>query len=84
MLHGEVHGALEALDAGVDHLPGQPRERLLDVQIEVGVVQIVVPQALNHQNRSQINRLRAIRNTESIGGKEDDEGGTGSENYRIS
>jgi hypothetical protein len=44
VLHGEVHGALEALDAGVDHLPGQPRERLLDVQIEVRVVQIVVPQ----------------------------------------
>jgi hypothetical protein len=44
VLHGEVHGALEALDAGINHLPGQPRERLLDVQIEVRVVQIVVPQ----------------------------------------
>ena len=32
MLHGEVSGALEALDAGVDHLPGHPRKRLLDVQ----------------------------------------------------
>jgi hypothetical protein len=28
---GEIHGALEALDAGVDDLLGQPRERLLDV-----------------------------------------------------
>jgi hypothetical protein len=44
MLHGEVHGALEALDAGVDHLPRQPPERLLDVQVEVGVVQVIVPQ----------------------------------------
>lgn len=44
MLHGEVHGALEALDAGVDHLPRQPPERLLDVQLEVGVVQVVVPE----------------------------------------
>ena len=44
MLHGEVHGALEALDAGVDHLPRQPPERLLDVQVEVRVVQVVVPQ----------------------------------------
>ena len=44
MLHGEVHGALEALDTGVDHLPRQPPERLLDVQVEVRVVQVVVPQ----------------------------------------
>lgn len=44
MLHGEVHGALEALDAGIDHLPRKPPERLLDVQVEVGVVQVVVPQ----------------------------------------
>ena len=36
MLHREVHGALEALDAGVDHLHGNPRGRLLDVQIEGG------------------------------------------------
>lgn len=46
MLHGEVHGALEALVAGVDNLPGQPPERLLDVQLKVRVVQIVVPQPL--------------------------------------
>jgi hypothetical protein len=45
VLHGEVHGTLEALDAGVDHLPRQPTERLLDVQIEVGVVEVVVPQS---------------------------------------
>jgi len=44
MLHGEVHGALEALDTGVDHLPRQPPERLFDVQVEVRVVQVVVPQ----------------------------------------
>ena len=44
MLHGEVHGALEALDAGVDHLPRQPPERLLDFHVEVGVVQVVVPE----------------------------------------
>jgi hypothetical protein len=44
MLHGEVHGALEALDAGVYHLPRQPPERLLDVQVEVRIVQVVVPQ----------------------------------------
>jgi hypothetical protein len=43
MLHGEVHGALEVLDAGVDHLPGKSRKCLLDVQIEVRVVQIVTP-----------------------------------------
>ena len=36
MLHREVHGAHEALDAGVDHLHGHPREHLLDVQIEGG------------------------------------------------
>jgi hypothetical protein len=45
VLHGEVHGALEALDARVDHLRWQPPERLLDVQVEVGVVEVVVPQA---------------------------------------
>jgi hypothetical protein len=44
VLHGEVHGALEALDAGVNHLRGQPPERLLNVHLEVGVVQVVVPQ----------------------------------------
>jgi hypothetical protein len=44
VLHGEVHGALEALDAGVNHLRGQPPERLLDVQLEVRVVQVVIPQ----------------------------------------
>jgi hypothetical protein len=43
MLHGEVHGTLEALDAGVDDLPRQPPERLLDVQVEVRVIQVVVP-----------------------------------------
>ena len=43
MLHGEVHGALEALVAGVDHLPREPRQRLLDVQVVVRVVQVVVP-----------------------------------------
>jgi len=44
VLHGEVHGTLEALDACIDHLHGKPPERLLDVQVEVGVVQVVVPQ----------------------------------------
>jgi hypothetical protein len=44
VLHGEVHGALEALDAGVNDLRGQPPERLLNVHLEVGVVQVVVPQ----------------------------------------
>ena len=52
VLHGEVSGALEALDAGVDHLPRQPPERRLDFQIEVRPVQIVVPQALNHHKNT--------------------------------
>lgn len=60
MLHGEVHGALEALDAGVDHLPRQPPERLLDVQVEVGVVQVVVPQPCrigsHERSRSETHR----------------------------
>ena len=44
MLHGEVHGALEALVARVHDLPRQPIQRLLHVQIVVRVVQIVVSQ----------------------------------------
>ena len=44
MLHGEVHGPLQALVAGVHHLPRQPRQRLLDVQVVVRVVQVVVPE----------------------------------------
>ena len=31
---GSTH-ALEALDVGVDHLPGHPRERLLNVQMRI-------------------------------------------------
>jgi hypothetical protein len=31
VLHGEDHGTLEALDVGVNHLRGQPPERLFDV-----------------------------------------------------
>lgn len=42
MLHGEVHGALETLVTGVNDLTWQPIERFLDVQIVVGIVQIVV------------------------------------------
>lgn len=52
VFHGEVHGALETLDAGVDHLGGEPPERLLDVEVEVGIVQVVIPQpygsGINH------------------------------------
>jgi hypothetical protein len=57
VLHGEVHGALEALVAGVHHLPRQPRQGLLDVEVVVGVVQVVVPEPCAHQNpRSEIPR----------------------------
>lgn len=42
VLHGEVHGALETLVTRVHNLPGQPIQSLLDIQIVVGVVQIVV------------------------------------------
>lgn len=42
MLHGEVHGALDSLIAGVHYLPGQPIQGLLYIQIVVGVIQIVI------------------------------------------
>jgi len=44
VLHGEVHGPLQALVARVHHLPRQARQRLLDVQVVVRVVQVVVPE----------------------------------------
>ena len=51
MLHGEVHGPLEALFAGVHYLPRQPRQRLLDVQVMVRVIQVVVPEpCADHDN----------------------------------
>lgn len=42
VLHGEVHGALDSLIAGVHYLPGQPIQGLLYIQIVVGVIQIVI------------------------------------------
>ena len=42
MLHGEVHGAFQTLVARVDYLPGEAIQSLLDIQIVVGIVQIVV------------------------------------------
>lgn len=57
VLRGEVHGALEPLVVGVHHLPRQPRQGLLDVEVVVGVVQVVVPEPCAHQNpRSEIPR----------------------------
>jgi len=61
MLHGEVHGALEALDAGVDHLPRQPPERLLDVQVEVRVVQVVVPEPCAGDSKGRTDQGRRRR-----------------------
>lgn len=42
VLHGEVHGALETLVTRVHYLSGQTFQSLLDIQIVVGIVQIVV------------------------------------------
>jgi hypothetical protein len=76
MLHGEVHGALEALDAGVDHLPRQPPERLLDVQVEVGVVQVIVPQPcwIGSPDRTHArSRPKTRRQSDERNKKENDE-----------
>lgn len=42
VLHGEVHSAFETLVTRVHYLSGQTIQSLLDVQIVVGIVQIVV------------------------------------------
>lgn len=68
MLHGEVHGALEALDAGVDDLPRQPPERLLDVQVEVRVVQVVVPQPFWIESPDHTHEAEPKRTTIQIRG----------------
>lgn len=51
MLHGEVHGPLQPLVTGVHHLPRQPRQRLLDVQVVVRVVQVVVSEPCTDGNK---------------------------------
>lgn len=62
VLHGEVHGPLQALVAGVHHLPRQPRQRLLDVQVMVRVVQVVVPEpCTDHTANKESNQCRRRR-----------------------
>jgi hypothetical protein len=58
VLHGEVHGALEARVAGVHHLPRQPRQRLPDVQVVVRVVQVIVPEPCGGTNLLGARRRR--------------------------
>jgi len=58
VLHGEVHGPLEALVAGVHHLPRQPRQRLLDVQVMVRVIQVVVPEPCAADNKKETDQDR--------------------------
>jgi len=91
VLHGEVHGALEALDAGVDHLPRQPPERLLDVQVEVRVVQVVVPQPFwigspdhTHAAQPPFRSGEREEKDEIAKGARWDRGQIGSGGYRIS
>lgn len=62
VLHGEVHGPLQALVAGVHHLSRQPRQRLLDVQVMVRVVQVVVPEpCTDHTANKESNQCRRRR-----------------------
>ena len=91
MLHGEVHGALEALDTGVDHLPRQPPERLFDVQVEVRVVQVVVPQPFwtgspdhTHAAQPPFRSGEREEKDEIAKGARLDRGQIGSGGYRIS
>jgi len=91
MLHGEVHGALEALDTGVDHLPRQPPERLFDVQVEVRVVQVVVPQPFwigspdhTHAAQHPFRSGEQEEKDEIAKGARRDRGQIGSGGYRIS
>jgi len=61
VLHGEVHGPLQALVAGVHHLPRQPRQRLLDVQVVVRVVQVVVPEPCAGDSKGRTDQGRRRR-----------------------
>lgn len=47
VLHGEIHGTLETLVTGVDHLPRQPVQGLFDVHVVILIVRIVVPQTVS-------------------------------------
>jgi hypothetical protein len=62
VLHGEVYGMLEALDAGVNHLRGQPLERLFDVHpcLEVEPKCVSSANGYNHLGAGDLRRRASI------------------------